>query len=255
MKTSKTTKFWIFRNSDVVFYIRYGTTENSKICSDPKQVIIQTMTYSKAQFDYIKASIEMNFERSMKDFFSLADSNCLDCPFNVYGKCYTHKYRQYAAFVSQLKATYSRFENFETIPYLSAEMQSEILDYSEQKYVRFGTYGEPSLLPIELVQNMAKVSSTFTGYTHQWDKPKFQKFSAFLMASTHNLVDTFAANSLGFRCFQVIEDRTKLDKTKFVHCPASDESGSKTSCNKCKLCGGTSGTKVSKNTAIYNHAN
>ena len=50
--------------------------------------------------------------------------------------------------------------------------------------VRFGAYGEPTLLPLDLVRAIAGVASSYTGYTHRWRESLMQGYREFFMAST-----------------------------------------------------------------------
>ena len=65
---------------------------------------------------------------------------------------------------------------------LDAEMRADVCKWCEDTYVRFGTYGEPSLLPIDLVGDMVLGASSWTGYTHQARKRWATPYKAFFMA-------------------------------------------------------------------------
>jgi hypothetical protein len=54
---------------------------------------------------------------------------------------------------------------------------------SKDTFIRFGSYGEPSLMPISLVEHMAKVSKGWTGYTHQYAKAWASDYKDYFMAS------------------------------------------------------------------------
>jgi hypothetical protein len=117
---------------------------------------------------------------------------------------------------------------------------------SEGRYVRFGTYGEPSLHPLALIEDIVKVCDNWTGYTHQWHRHK--ELGKYFMASTHTPQQENKARAFGYRSF--IATPTKLDE--YVNCPASKEMGYKSSCSKCGLCSGTKG-KGDKSIFILNH--
>ena len=182
----------------------------------------------------------------MKMFFSAADSNCLDCPYNVFGKCYTHKFNQYVGFVSMLKSIAKEFPTFDSIPNFNEWIETEAINMSRDSYVRFGTYGEPSLHPIELIEDMVKVSDTYTGYTHQWNKS--DDLGKFFMASTHSKPEQLKASAKGYRSFMAVD--SAIEGT--INCPASKEGGNKSTCSKCGLCSGTEG-KGNKSIYILNH--
>jgi hypothetical protein len=228
-----------FRHNDTVQVFRLGTTSNEKICSSKKEKIVQTYTFSRKQFELIA----IGENDGMKTFFSNADSNCLDCPFNSFGKCYTHKFNQYVGFVSMLKSIAKEYPTFESIP---REYDIDtLIKMSTDRYVRFGTYGEPSLHPLEVIEVMSHFSKSWTGYTHQWRKDDLGKY---FMASTHDKAEQIEADVLGYRSFIVSDEKQDV-----VNCPASKEAGYKSTCDKCNLCSGTLGTKSKKSIFILTH--
>ena len=105
--------------------------------------------------------------------------------------------------------------------------------------IRFGTYGEPVLIPLSLLEHLAGLSSGWTGYTHQWANPSFSGYRRFLMASVHGLTGPWSrehAKSLGWRCFRTM--RGGEPAADEVLCPASKEAGHRLSCLTCNLCDG-----------------
>lgn len=231
---------------------RLGTTTNSKI-TDPKVKILQTYIFSEDQFNYIRENIVNKTRANFNKFFSLDTKNCFDCPFssnsnNGTGKCYTHKFRQYISFVSILKSIVNEYKNIENIPTYSSSHIDEIVKFSINRYVRFGTYGEPTLHPIELVRKIADSSSSWTGYTHQYVKN--EAYNDFFMASTHNqLQANTAKNRFNFRSFIAVNESKSI---KGVICPASKEVGFKSTCSSCGLCSGNLG-KGKKDVKILVH--
>lgn len=231
----------VYRTKDTIQVFRLGTTSNNKIESDKKRKIVQSYTFSMNQMKSIMKNI-----KGMKAFFSVADSNCMDCPFNNFGLCYTHKFNQYVGFISMLKSIIKEYKTFENLPLYDQKIHNEIISISTNTYVRFGTYGEPSLHPKQLIQDITNVASNWTGYTHQWHKNK--ELSKYFMASTHTETQEKKARLFGYRSF--IASKEKLNS--YVNCPASKESGYKSSCSKCGLCSGTKG-KGNKSIYILNH--
>jgi hypothetical protein len=110
-------------------------------------------------------------------------------------------------------------------------------DYSvfDGRNVRFGAYGEPVLLPLDMVREIAGRASKRTGYTHRWKEVAIQGYRHFFMASCDQS-DYQEAEALGWRTFSVSEEALE----KHVLCPASEEAGKRTNCAKCGLCSGTS---------------
>jgi hypothetical protein len=232
----------IFRTENTIQIFRFGTTSNDKIEADKKRKIVQSYTFSRTQFELIL----QNANDGMKTFFNSADSNCLDCPFNEFGKCYTHKFNQYVGFISMLKSVVKQYNDFYDIPTYNEDIKEQILNMSKNTYVRFGTYGEPSLHPTELIDSIVKVCDNWTGYTHQHQKRP--DLSGYFMASTHTIEEELIARNEGYRSF--IATETKIDG--IVNCPASKEAGYKSTCSKCGLCSGTLG-KGKKSVFILVH--
>jgi len=229
---------WLEDNN--VFVVRKGKTSNKKISDG--SALVQTYTFSKDQ--WLLASTSSGF--GMKKFFSLDSSNCMDCPYSGNqgeGGCYTHKFNQYVGFLSMLRS----IKASDLTP-LDAEKFLDAVSMCKDSYVRFGTYGEPSLLNFSLVKNMAYTSKSWTGYTHQWNKIWALPYSKYFMASTHNKEETYRAKQKNYRSF--IASTTGTEEA--VTCPASAEAGFKSNCASCGLCSGVLG-KGKKDIKILEH--
>ena len=228
---------------DAILVFKLGKTTNAKISSG-KDKILQVYSFSDAQLNYVAESVKQGIKIQHKQFFDLAASVCFDCPFRAYLKCYTHKYKQCAGFLSMLKSIAREFKNVQEIPSIHL-LEKKIVEISNDKYIRFGAYGEPTLIPLGLVSGMVNASKSHTGYTHQWAKKP--DYAAFFMASTHNESQANMAKKIGFRSF--IATDKKLENA--VICPASNEAGFKSTCEKCGLCSGE--RKGTKNIQILEH--
>lgn len=223
-----------------IFVVRKGFTTNTKISNG--RPLVQTYTFSVKQWQL--ASTRKGFE--MKEFFALDESNCLDCPYSGNagnGKCYTHKFMQYAGFLSMLRS----IKASEVTP-LTSQKENIIEKMCTGSYVRFGTYGEPSLVPLYLIRLMAEASSTWTGYTHQYKKRWAKDYNEYFMASAHNAVDAIEAKHKNYRSFI----STTHGGERAVTCPASKEAGFKSNCASCGLCSGILG-KGKTNIKILEH--
>ena len=234
----------VFRIGEVLHIVSASTTSNKKIAM-PKEKIVQTYHFSREQFD------EAQGKTTMRDFFSGDGKVCMDCPFAVsngakLSACYTHKMMQYSGFLSQLRSVGKVYKNFDDIPEYSTAIEIKCINMSIDKYVRFGTYGEPSLLPIRLIRNIVMVAKSWTGYTHQWRKS--DAFAPFFMASVHSANEEEVATLIGYRSFVVASET----QPQFTSCPASEEMGFKSNCSKCGLCSGTQG-KGKKSVIILEH--
>ena len=109
----------------------------------------------------------------------------------------------------------------------------------EGRFIRFGAYGEPVLIPFHIVKHLASVALGHTGYTHQWRKPQFAKYSAYFMASVESDSDTEKAYSDGWRSFRVSADVNDRYQHEDI-CP-NESAG--ISCLECLKCDGVQGGK------------
>jgi hypothetical protein len=122
------------------------------------------------------------------------------------------------------------------------------------RMVRLGTYGDPAAVPATIWDNLLKEAAGHTGYTHQHDKaPDYSR----MMHSADTPAEALQAHRAGRRTFRVIpvqEYTTKgtaaLLSTEIL-CPASYEAGQRVTCEKCKLCSGS--TIKAKSVAIVAH--
>jgi hypothetical protein len=107
--------------------------------------------------------------------------------------------------------------------------------------VRFGTYGDPCVVPVDIFTELKMHSSGHTGYTHRWRDEGFdyKAWAPLVMASVDNLEEQKLARDMGMRYFRVSIGMDEL-LDREVRCPASAEMGHKTTCMNCVLCSGTS---------------
>tara|TARA_R110002153_G_scaffold174580_3_gene327820 strand:+ start:1422 stop:2123 length:702 start_codon:yes stop_codon:yes gene_type:complete len=230
----------VWTDGNNIFVVSKSKTSNKKITDGSN--LVQTYTFSKDQ--WLLATTSKGF--GMKKFFALDSSNCLDCPYSGNqgeGGCYTHKFNQYVGFLSMLRSIKA-----DSLTKMSNEKFTIIIDMCVDTYVRFGTYGEPSLLSSLLVKEMTKASKSWTGYTHQWNKEWANSYGEYFMASTHNQEETNKAKLKNYRSFIA----TKVGNEEAVTCPASAEAGFKSNCASCGLCSGTLG-KGNKDIKILEH--
>jgi len=106
--------------------------------------------------------------------------------------------------------------------------------------VRWGAYGEPVLIPVDILQAITAVSDGWTGYTHQWRRPEYQVYRSYVMASVDSPAEYFEAQRMGWRTFRC---RTAADVVLpgEIICPATPEGNHKSICSKCRLCDGAHG--------------
>ena len=118
--------------------------------------------------------------------------------------------------------------------------------------VRFGAYGDPAMMPVWLVEIIASVARGRTGYTHQWETATWLR--PYVMASCDSAADAVRAVADGWRYFRVAGygDTSKL--VGEISCPASAEAGKKTTCDRCRLCNGTTANDRRKSIVIQDHS-
>jgi hypothetical protein len=155
---------------------------------------------------------------------------------------------QYSGFVSMLKSIVNEFGDIKNIPTYNTTHLVDLVEMAKERYVRFGTYGEPTMHPLKVVEVMASIAKTYTGYTHQYlRKPEYLTF---FMASTHSKFQAeMVKDRFESRSFIAVKDNSDVPA---VICPASDEGGFKTTCSACGLCSGKAG-KGKKNVVILEH--
>jgi hypothetical protein len=186
-------------------------------------------------------------ESPLQSIKSGSDANvCLDCGLRGFrGKkriCYVDIGRA----PSQIWAKYQRGG----YAFLA---ESEYARVFGGRAVRFGAYGEPVLIPLPMVAAIAALARKRTGYTHQWKKPQFAEYRAFLMASCDSPADYALADEMGWRTFRGRAAGEALLPGE-ITCPASDEAGHRTQCDRCGLCDGARGSDdARKNIVIVVH--
>lgn len=180
--------------------------------------------------------------------------SCLECPMsytNSEGKsggCYTHGGMQRLGLNGMLKRLSRELKAGNILPFSKESFDNFVTKVSKVdiSLTRFGIYGEPVLLGIDIVKKLSSLSKTWTAYTHNWHKEENKAYADYFMASTHSAIETSIANDMGWRVFNVgcIEQATG--------CPAAKENGRKSTCTQCSLCSGVKG-KGKKNVFILKH--
>jgi len=117
--------------------------------------------------------------------------------------------------------------------------------------VRLGAYGDPAAIPLAAWRQLLRGAKMWTGYTHQWRR--FPSLKSVCMASCDDEADRVEARRRGWRTFTVIPvdaDHAPGD----VQCPASEESGRKTTCANCRLCAGAPSDRYKPVRSVSIHA-
>lgn len=103
---------------------------------------------------------------------------------------------------------------------------------------RLGSYGDPAAAPFRVWAHATQHAKARNGYTHQWRD--FPQFAALCMASVDNETEMATAHAAGWRTFRVKSALMPINPKIEIACPASEESGKKTTCSDCRACGGNS---------------
>ncbi len=104
--------------------------------------------------------------------------------------------------------------------------------------VRLGAYGDPAAVPWRVWKDLTAQSDGWIGYTHQWATCD-RRFRSLLMASVDSEDEQRHAHAAGWRTFRSRGFHDRVLPNEFI-CPASRESGHRTTCEHCQLCAGTS---------------
>jgi len=128
----------------------------------------------------------------------------------------------------------------------------EIRTRLEGRSLRLGAYGDPAAIPFEVWQTLLSTSSGWVGYTHQWKRCD-PRFRSIVMASVDSLAELEDAQAQGWRTFRVLDRGDILLARRECRCPASDEAGHRTTCERCQLCRGTN--RPARSIAIRAHGN
>ena len=127
-----------------------------------------------------------------------------------------------------------------------------------RKRVRLGAYGDPALIPLEVLRDKLQVRR-FTGYTHMWRLESKQEYKSMLMASVEDIQSYHLAKSLGWRVFynqldvylgDVTQDQVDQE-TRSILCPNTTH---EITCDECMLCDGRKSEKdTRKDIFIHPH--
>lgn len=114
--------------------------------------------------------------------------------------------------------------------------------------VRLGALGDPAAVPAHVWRALVSQAAGWTGYTHAWTlAPDLREL---LMASVDSESEQMRAERNGWRTFRVHTPGERLTSRE-ITCPASDEAGHRTTCEKCQLCKGASSR--ARSIAIVDH--
>jgi len=101
--------------------------------------------------------------------------------------------------------------------------------------LRFGAYGDPSVLPMDMLLQLKRIAKNNTSYTHQWknqiDNDALKQTS---MASVDNKEEAKLAIENGWRYFRVTHNIDDIDKKTEIVCPNVTRGVQCVDCGLCK---------------------
>ena len=156
-----------------------------------------------------------------------ATLQCQGCPYASNQGCYVSPLALMAIWRAFKAGSYSHLE-FGTPAWNS---------FFDGASVRLGAYGNPSMLPLAMLDDITSRASMHTGYFHDWNIMPVdlaKSYGRFLMASCEPSNVSYAQN-LGLRTFTVVSE-IPSDRSLGIECLA-DSKGLQ--CADCGLCDGT----------------
>ena len=140
-----------------------------------------------------------------------------------------------SCYVNVGQAPNSVYKAYKAGKYVNDPMVLEARKAVKGKRVRWGAYGDPSIIKPMVVKTINQHAAGHTGYSHQWREQWAQAFKGVFMASCDGFNDYLDATSKGWKCFSVVPKGYKPADIK--QCPAT-VINSKAQCVTCSLCDG-----------------
>jgi len=164
----------------------------------------------------------------------------------ICGGCKLRRSMGGACYVNLGQAPNSVYKSFKNNKYPS--MSFDHYNLLDGLKIRFGAYGDPYALPIEILSKLKSHAKNNTSYTHQWRQGS-ETLKKVSMASVDSIAEQKEAVKNGWRTFRVANEDSKVLKNEIV-CPSVTKG---ISCADCGLCGGTNSS--AKNIVIPVHGN
>ena len=158
-----------------------------------------------------------------------AKTVCAGCPFASGNGCYVNVGQSpLSIWRAYKRGTYGKL------------LPKDYGQFFRGKTVRFGAYGNPSLIPLAIVKAIASASNAWTGYFHNWKEMRpamARAYGQYFMVSTETEESRCKADGAGLRYFHVSPNKP----SNAIEC-LSDAKG--ITCEKCKLCAGLSKSRL-----------
>ena len=185
------------------------------------------------------AAMKLDLDRSI----------CGDCPLRGYQNVEAGKRENRACYVNVGQAPNAVYKKFARggYPVMDALEVAELID---GRGIRLGSYGDPSLVPLQILRDLVSTSKVRTGYTHQWRNVE-AGYRELLMASADTVDDRRDARLAGWRSFAVLPAKAARPE-RAVECAATREVNPLT-CFECGMCSGVKSGKVATDVFILAH--
>jgi len=157
--------------------------------------------------------------------------------FTVCGDCPHRKQANGSrtCYVNVGQAPLSVWRTFRRGGYVDKPDAATLARYLNGRRIRWGAYGDPSLIDPDVVALCNEFASDWTGYTHQWRQPFAQWCRGTFQASCDSFADYLEASGAGWKTFAVVPKNGQPFSGK--QCPATVD-GSAATCLTCALCNG-----------------
>ena len=140
-----------------------------------------------------------------------------------------------SCYVNVGQAPNSVFKTFKAGGYINFPSNDQLRRNLKGRKIRWGAYGDPAMLPVELVLWINHYAVSHTGYTHQWRREFASSFIGVFQASCDGFADYLDATAEGWHTFTVVGKHAQPTYAK--QCPATVEN-SQAQCLTCSLCDG-----------------
>jgi hypothetical protein len=166
---------------------------------------------------------------------------CGDCPHRKQSNGQRSCYVNVGQGPNSVWKTYKRGGYTELSYVGSSELPSNgtfygiIESIARDRRIRWGAYGDPSIINPQVVNLFNSYAQGHTGYTHQWRQAFAEPFKGIFQASCDGFNDYLEATTHGWKTFTVVRKDAIINYAK--QCPATVEN-SVAQCATCKLCDG-----------------
>ena len=106
------------------------------------------------------------------------------------------------------------------------------------RHIRWGGYGDPSVIDPSIVKSFNEKAEGHTGYTHQWRHAFADAFIGIFQASCDSFGDYLEASSKGWKCFSVV-NKGDTDVANIGKLCPTEVPNSQAKCQSCTLCDGS----------------